>query len=49
LKLNSTHQLLLYVDDINILGGSIDTIRKNTEALIITSKVIGLEVNAEET
>jgi len=23
LKLNGTHQLLLYVDDVNILGGSI--------------------------
>jgi hypothetical protein len=31
------------------LGGSIHTIRKNTEALVIDSKEIGLEVNAEKT
>ena len=47
--INGTHQLLVYADDVNILGGSIHTIRKNTEALIIASKEIGLEVNAEKT
>jgi hypothetical protein len=31
------------------LGGSAHTIRKNTEALLIASKEIGLEVNAERT
>jgi hypothetical protein len=31
LKLNGTHQLLVYVD-INTLGGSVLTIKKNTEA-----------------
>jgi hypothetical protein len=49
LKLNGTHQLLVYADDVNILGGSMHTVRKNTEALLIASKEIGLEVNAEET
>jgi hypothetical protein len=49
LKLNGTHQLLGYADDVNILGGSIHTIRKNTEALEIASKEIGLEVNGEKT
>jgi hypothetical protein len=44
LKLNGTHQLLVYADDVGILGGSIHTIRKNTQALVITSKEIGLKV-----
>jgi hypothetical protein len=48
LKLNGTNQLLVYADD-NILGGSVHTIRKNTEALLVCSKEIGLEVNADKT
>ena len=32
LKLNGTHQLLAYADDVNILGGSVDTVKKNAEA-----------------
>jgi hypothetical protein len=43
LKSNGTHQLSVYADDVNILGGSIHTSRKNTEALLIASKEIGLE------
>jgi hypothetical protein len=31
LKLNGTHYLLAYVDDVNLLGDNIDTIKKNTE------------------
>jgi hypothetical protein len=48
-KLNGTHQLLGYADDVNILAGSVHTIEKNTEALVVASKEIGLEVNAEKT
>ena len=29
LKLNGTHQLLAYADDVNILGGSVDTVKEN--------------------
>jgi hypothetical protein len=46
--LNVTHQLLLFDDDVNVLGDNIDTIKKNTETLTDASKV-GLEVNAEKT
>jgi hypothetical protein len=49
LKLNGTHQLLVYADDANTLDGSIHTIRRNTEAIVIASKERGLEVNAEKT
>jgi hypothetical protein len=38
LKLNGTHQLLAYADDLNLLGDNIDTIKKNTETLIDASK-----------
>jgi len=31
LKLNGTHQFLVYADNVNILGGSIHTMKKNTE------------------
>jgi hypothetical protein len=39
----------MYADDVNLLGANIDTLKKNTETLIYTSKEVGLEVNAEKT
>jgi hypothetical protein len=48
LKLNGTHQLLVYADDVNILGAGVHAITKNT-ALVVASKEIGPEVNAEKT
>jgi hypothetical protein len=49
LKVNRTHQLLAYADDVNLVGDNIDTIKKNTETLIDASKEIGLEINVEKT
>jgi len=48
LKLNGTHQLLVYADGVNILGGSIHTMKENA-ALIVTSKEIRLEENGDTT
>ena len=49
MKLNGAHKLLVYADDVNILGGSVHTVEKDTEALVVASKEIGLEVNADKT
>ena len=49
LKLNGTHQLLAYADDVNTLGGSAHTMKENSEALLVATKEIGLEVNADKT
>jgi hypothetical protein len=48
LKLNGISTLVL-ADDGNLLGKNINAIKKNTEALIGTSKEVSLEVNAEGT
>ena len=47
LKLNSTHHFLAYADD--LLGGSVDTVKKNAEALVAATKEIRLKVNAHKT
>jgi hypothetical protein len=46
LKLNGILQLLLYADDDNMLGDSVNTIKKNTDALAVASKENGPELNA---
>jgi hypothetical protein len=43
------HQLLVYADDVNILGGSIHAIKTKAEALVVTTYELGLDVNTEET
>ena len=44
LKLSCTHQFLLYADYVNILGGSLRTIKENAEALVVASRENGLVV-----
>jgi hypothetical protein len=48
LKLNGTHQLLSYAYDVNLLGDNIDTIKKNTKALIDACNEVHLEINVEK-
>ena len=49
MKLNGTHQLLAYANDVNILGGSIHTLKENAETSVAATREIGLEVNADKT
>jgi hypothetical protein len=49
LELNGTRQLLVYADDINLLGDSMNTTKEKTEILLETSKDVGLEINTEKT
>jgi hypothetical protein len=49
LKLNNKHHILVYANDVNILGESAHIKTKNAEALLVASKETGLEVNADKT
>jgi len=49
LKLNGAYLLIVHAHGANITGGSIHIIRKNKEVLVVASKEIGLEVNADTT
>ncbi|KAJ4431220.1 hypothetical protein ANN_19817 [Periplaneta americana] len=49
LEFNGLHQLLVYADDVNMLGENPQTIRENAQILLEASKATGLEVNPEKT
>jgi hypothetical protein len=49
LKLNGTHQLLAYADDVNVLAGSIHTLKEKVEALVAATGETGLKVSADKT
>ena len=46
--MNGKYQLLVYADDVNMLGENLQTVRENTEIFIKASKDISLEVNSEK-
>jgi hypothetical protein len=48
LKLNGTHQLLVYADDVNLFGNNANTVKKNTDALTDANEEVSMEVNTEE-
>jgi hypothetical protein len=41
--------ITVYISDFNMLGGSVHTLKENAEALVVATKEIGLEVNADKT
>ena len=47
LKLNGAHQFLVYGDAINILGGSLHTVKEN-RGFLVASKEFGLSVNTDK-
>ena len=49
LKLNGTHQLLVYNDEVNMLEVSVHSMKDNAEALLVANKENGLGVNADKT
>jgi hypothetical protein len=48
LKLNGSHQPLVYADDVNLLENNIDTVKRNTDTLADAHKKVGPEVNTEK-
>jgi len=40
LKVNGTHQFLAYANDVNILAGSIHTLKESAEALVAATREI---------
>jgi hypothetical protein len=44
-----THHLLAYADGVNILGGSIHTVKENAKAFLVATKKTALEVYADKT
>jgi hypothetical protein len=49
LKLNGTYQLLVYADDVNLLGGNVLNIKNYTETSVVASNKTGLEISADKT
>jgi len=48
-KFNGSRHLLFYADGVNLLGESVHVIKRDTEASLVASRKMGLEVSAEKT
>jgi hypothetical protein len=49
ITLNTVFVLLVYRDDVTVLSGNKNIIKRNTEALLEASSEVGLEVNTKKT
>ena len=49
LDMNGTHQVLAYVNDVNLIGDDIRAIERNADVLLNACKDIGLAVNTGKT
>ena len=49
MKLNGTRQLLVYADDVNVLGGSVHSVWKKTDTLAVANKENGVEDTSKQT
>jgi hypothetical protein len=49
LGLNGIYQLLVYDDDVNMLGKNVNIIKREIKSLLKASRNVGLEINAEKT
>jgi hypothetical protein len=46
--LNGAHQFLVCVDNVNLFRKNVTTIKENRAVLLVASKEVDLEVNAEK-
>jgi len=49
LEVNGTHKLLVYAEDVNLLGNNINTMTEKTETLLGTRRHVGLDIKMEKT
>jgi hypothetical protein len=48
LKFNGSHHVLVYADGVNLLGERVHVTKRDTEASLVASRKMGLEVSAEK-
>ena len=46
-KWNGTQQLVVYGDDVNMLGRNVHVLNKNSDAILVAIQETGLDVNAD--
>jgi hypothetical protein len=48
LKLKVTNQLLVYADDVNILGGNLHSVENKAQTVVVASKEIRIQTNVDK-